>query len=93
MCQIINEFILSSNNTNNKHYLGIDFEFNKVSIVLIVKLKEKIRTTNEIKTSFLFKTIEKKARSSLNFNPFNLEMIPVTPINKTIKRIIKKENF
>ncbi len=31
MCQIINEFITSSTDTNNKHYLGIDFEFNKVS--------------------------------------------------------------
>lgn len=31
MCDIIKEFNLSSTNTLNKHYLGIDFEFNKVS--------------------------------------------------------------
>ena len=31
MCDIIKKFNLSSNDTSNKHYLGIDFEFNKVS--------------------------------------------------------------
>ena len=66
-------------------------EFNKVSTVLIVKHREKIRIINEIKTSLLFKIIEKKARSSLNFNPFNFEMLPVNPMNKTIKKITKKE--
>ena len=57
----------------------------------MVKHREKIKIANEIKISLLFKIIEKKARSSLNFNPFNLEMLPVSPINKTIKKIIKNE--
>ena len=31
MCEIIKDFNGSSSNTSNKHYLGIDFEFNKVT--------------------------------------------------------------
>ncbi len=31
MCDIIKEFNSTSSNKSNKHYLGIDFEFNKVS--------------------------------------------------------------
>ena len=70
--------------------MRLEIEFNKVSTVLIVRHREKIRIINEIKISLLFKIIEKKARSSLNFNPFNLEMLPVSPINKTIKKNNKK---
>mgnify|MGYP006165627097 CR=1 FL=1 len=59
--------------------------------MLIVKHREKIRTINETKISLLFKIIEKKARSSLNFKPFNLEILPVKPKLKTITKIITKE--
>ena len=47
----------------------------------------KRRTINETKISLLFKIIEKKAGSSLNFKPFNFEILPVKPKLKTITKI------